>query len=237
MHRPEKATIAPASMSPVPGLATVEDEAAISLGVLHAHPFAVTKGPGAQQVVDPLALPHLRGVGAERRALERQRVTDVDPGVGWGGAAEEDFFYLVRLEALRQQLLEDDAGLRRRKDRVERRAGDGSVIGMIEIFVAVPAHGRVAGHHDVGPAAADQPPQDGAEAAGRLDDAVLIAEEHEVLDAEELRRVPRFAFPHGHEARVVAGVVVGAGAAWRGQTEGDIGACAGPSGAQPGVWR
>src|SRR2546426_11290358 len=135
MHRPEKATIAPARMSPVPGLATVEDEAAVSLGVLHAHPFAVTKGPGAQQVVDPLALPHLRGVGAERRALERQRVTDVDPGVGRDGAAEEDFFYLVRLEALRQQLLEDDAGLRALKDRGERRAGGGAGGGAVEKIV------------------------------------------------------------------------------------------------------
>src|SRR2546422_982690 len=203
-----------ASIRPVPGwLATIEDEATVGLGVLHARPLAVAKRPGAEQGVDPLARAHLRDVGVERRALERQRVADVDPGVGRDRAADEHFFHLVRLEALGQQLLEDDAGLRGRKDGVERRAGDRTMIRMIEILVAVPAHRRVAGHHHVGPAAADHACQVAPEPEGRLDDAVLIPEEHEVLDAEDLRGVPRFALPHGHEARVVGGVLVGAGAA------------------------
>src|SRR5438093_135577 len=86
-------------------------------------------------------------------------------------------------------------------------------LGTIEVLVAVPAHRRVAGHHHVGPAATDHARQVAPEPEGRLDDAVLIPEEHEVLDTEDLRCVPRFALPHGREARVVARVLVGAGAA------------------------
>jgi len=48
MHTPEKATIAPTSIRPVPGwLATIEDEATVGLGVLHARPLAVATRPGA----------------------------------------------------------------------------------------------------------------------------------------------------------------------------------------------
>src|SRR5262249_53914769 len=99
-----------------------ERHALEALGVLHAGFLAIVQRPCAQELVDPLALADLRDVGAERLALDRDRVGDVDVGVGWLRAADEDFLHLVRLETIREQLLEDHARLGRRKHGVERGA-------------------------------------------------------------------------------------------------------------------
>src|SRR5262245_28443329 len=146
------------------------------LGVLHARRLAVSRRPRAQELVDPLALAHLRDVRLQRGALECQRVGDVDVGVRAERAADEDFLHLMRLEPLGQELLEDHARLGRRKDRVERRAGDGAVVGMVQVIAAVPAHRRVAAHHDVRLHPADHAREIAPERDGRLDLAVLIAE-------------------------------------------------------------
>ena len=73
--------------------------------------LAIAQSPRAQELVDPLALSHLREVRLECLALERERVGDVDVGVGRDGAADEDLLHLVRLEAFREELLEDHARL------------------------------------------------------------------------------------------------------------------------------
>src|SRR5207244_3167662 len=87
-------------------------------------------------------------LGSTRLARERERVADVDVGVGRDRAADEDLLHLVRLETFRQELGEDHARLRGREDRVERRAGDRAVVRVVQVLVAVPAHRRVAAHHN-----------------------------------------------------------------------------------------
>src|SRR4029077_15832421 len=59
---------------------------------------------------------------------------------------------------------------------------------------------------------------------------VLVAEEDEVLHAEDLRGVPRLALADRHQPRVVARVLVRAGAAAGPQAEGDRAPLAGPRG-------
>ena len=108
------------------------------------------------------------------------------------------------------------------------------MIRMVEVFAAVPAHRRVAGHDDVGPAAADDAGQIAPHRQGRLEGPVLVAEEDEVLDAEDLRRVPRLALADGHQPGVIARVLVGAGAAAGHQAEGDLAPLAGPGGRAAG---
>src|SRR5206468_1151540 len=82
------------------------------LGALHARPLAVAARPGAEHTVDPLARAHLRDVGVERRALEREGVADVEPGVGLERASHEHLLHLVGLEPLVQELAEDGPRLR-----------------------------------------------------------------------------------------------------------------------------
>src|SRR5215510_4936419 len=234
MQRPENVTMAPASMSPAPGLATAEDEAAIGLGILHARALAVVARPGAQHLLDPLALAHLRDVGAERRALEGEGAADVDPGVGLKRSAHEHLLHLVGLEALVEELAEDGPRLRRREHRVERRAGDRAMIRMVEVFAAVPAHRRVAAHDDVGPRAPDDAGQIGPQCQRRLERAVLVAEQDQVFHAENLGGVPRLALADGHQTRVVRRVLVGARPAAGHQAEGDLASLPGPRGGTAG---
>src|SRR5438128_6805387 len=101
--------------------------------MLDADLLAIAKRPRAQELLDPLALAHLRDVRLERGALERERVADVDVGVQWDRAADEDFLHLVRLETFSQELREDDARFRRGKHRVERRAGDRAMVRVIQV--------------------------------------------------------------------------------------------------------
>ena len=104
------------------------------------------------------------------------------------------------LETFRQELGEDGAGLRGREDRVERGAGGRPVVRVVEVLAPVPAHRGVAAHYDVGSGSADHARQVPAQAEGRLQDAVLIPQEHEVLHAEDPRRVPGLSLPDRHQA-------------------------------------
>jgi len=82
---------------------------------------------------------------------------DVDPGVGAGGAVDEHRADVVRLEPLGPQLGEDQAGLGRWEDRVERGVCGSPVVGVVHVARPVVAHRGVAADHRVGPEAADQP--------------------------------------------------------------------------------
>src|SRR5207247_1849093 len=84
---------------PAPALRPAsQHEAAVGLGVLDARALAVARRPALQQLVHPVSRPDLRDVRPERRALERERVADVDPGVWRDRAGEEDLFHVVGLE-------------------------------------------------------------------------------------------------------------------------------------------
>src|SRR5437763_16859853 len=100
-----------------------EDHALERLGVAEAAALAVAQRPRFQELIDPLALVDLRAVRLERAALRRQRAGDVQEGVGGERAADEHLLHLVGLQTFGQQLRKDRAGLRRRKDGVERGVG------------------------------------------------------------------------------------------------------------------
>src|SRR6266403_1657502 len=104
---------------------------------------------------------------------------------------------------------------------------------MVQVLVAVPAYRRVTAEHDVGLDAPDHARQVATQADGRLDDTVLIAQEDDVLHAEDLRGVPGLALADRDQPRVVRRVLVGAGAARRDQAEHDVAPLTRPAGDTP----
>jgi hypothetical protein len=139
----------------------------------------------------------------------------------------------VRIETLGEELGEDASCFGGREDRVQGGARHRAVIGMVQVLVAVPPRGRIAAHDDVRALLADDPREIAPEGERRLDDAVLVAEEHDVLHAEDPCRVVKLALATGNEAVSERRVLVGAGAAGGDEAERDGPALARPAGHGP----
>ena len=147
------------------------------LGAL-ADDFGHVPVGGARAVVD-LAL-----VGLERLDLRLDRIGDVDPDVGVVRPADVGLADLVRLEPFGQQLREDVRVARRGVDRVE-----GGVAGRAVVRVIDVALGRLAGRwvladDDVRLEAPDLADDVLPKLERVLEDAVLVAEEDDLADAE-----------------------------------------------------
>src|SRR5258705_454110 len=164
----------------------------------------------------------------QRRTLGLERLGDVDPRIRGVRPADEDLLHLVWREALGDELGKDADGLRRREDGIERGARDRAVIRMVHVLVAVIAHGRIAADHDVRPVTTDDAREIAPKSERGLDDAILVPEQGDVLDAENARRLVQLSLTRGNEALAARRVLVGPRPARGYQTEHDRAAFSGP---------
>ena len=109
---------------------------------------------------------------------------------------DEHALDVVRVEPLGEQLGEDEPRLRRGKDGVERHVRRHPMVGMIHVALAVEAHRRVPAHHGVGHVPADYAREIPPQGDGGLEHAVLVAEKHDVADAERLAGPPLLLFAY-----------------------------------------
>ena len=121
---------------------------------------------------------------AQRADFDIQHRGDVHERVGALRADQPDLPHVMRLEALGEELGEDEPRLRRREDRVERHVGGRAVVGMVHVARAVVADRRIARDDGVGPVPAHQPREITPHVERRRQDAVFVAEEHDLRDAE-----------------------------------------------------
>ena len=156
----------------------------VRLGEREALVLAGRRGPLADhrlqipaRTIRARAVANLAEVGLERRDLQVDRVLDVDEDVREVGAAEVDLFDLVRLEALAEQLREDERIARGGVDRVEGGVAAGPVVGVVDVALGRPAGRRVLADDDVRLEAADLADDVAAQAERVLEDAVLIVRE------------------------------------------------------------
>src|SRR5262245_47957220 len=96
------------------------------------------------------------------------------------------------------------------------------MIRVVQIAVPHKAHRWVPAHDDIRLAVADNTRQVSPQAQRRLDRAVLIAQEYNVLDAENTRRFEALTLADRHQSFVGVRVLVRAGASARHETKDDF---------------
>jgi hypothetical protein len=157
----------------------------------------------------------------ERGRLGLERVADVDPRVGGHRAADQDFLHLVRRETFGEQVGEDAARFRGRKHGVEGGAGDGAMVRVVQVLVAVVTHRGITAHDDVRANPPDHAREIATQPERGLHDAVGIAEQHDVLHAEDARRLVQLTLSRGDEPVAIRRVLVGPRPAGGDETEQD----------------
>ena len=127
-------------------------------------------------------------MAAQRLESALHRRLHVDPQVRPLDAAHQHLAHLPGLQPLVQQLREVETVAGGRVDRRQRGLAGGQVIGMGNERVAVGATLRVLGDHQVRPKAADLPHDVASQLQAWLQVAVRIAEVHDLVDAQHVRR-------------------------------------------------
>ena len=142
------------------------------------------------------AADHLLGAGEQLRAvreqrldLDRQDVADVDDRAFGAERLKEERLRLVRLEPLLLPELGEHLPRRGiRVDRAQHHLARGDVVRVVHVEVVGDAERRIHREQHIGSRDADLARDVLADLERRIQVAVLVAEEHAVLHAEDLRR-------------------------------------------------